>query len=195
GLDDVLEFLRRIGEVPAAASESARSANDDGKAQSLLNAHGIAHAACIAAARQVEADAAHCLFEQIAVFGFFYRFDLGADHFDAIALEYALFGEIDGEVERRLSAEGRQNRVGPFLGDYFFDDVGRDRFDVGARGELRIGHDRRGIGVDENDPITLFFEGLQRLGAGVVELASLPDDDRARADEKDGLDVGALGHG
>ena len=30
---------------------------------------------------------------------------------------------------------------------------------------------------------------------GVVELAGLPDDDGARADEEDALDVGAAGHG
>ena len=34
----------------------------------------------------------------------------------------------------------------------------------------------------------------QRLGAGVVELAGLADDDRAGADDQDAGDVGAAGH-
>jgi hypothetical protein len=38
-------------------------------------------------------------------------------------------------------------------------------------------------------------EGLAGLGAGVVELAPLADDDRAGAEDEDGLDVGALWHG
>jgi len=35
---------------------------------------------------------------------------------------------------------------------------------------------------------------LQRLGAGVIELARLADDDRAGAADEDAVDVGALGH-
>ena len=103
-----------------------------GKFESLLNAHGVAHAARIAAARQVEADAPHCLFEQIAIFGFFDRIDFGADHLDAVAFEYAFLGEIDGEVERRLPTQSRQDCVGMFLGDDLFNDVGGNRLDVGA---------------------------------------------------------------
>ena len=37
-------------------------------------------------------------------------------------------------------------------------------------------------------------QGLAGLGAGVVELAGLADDDGAGADDEDLLDVGALGH-
>ena len=86
-------------------------------------------------------------------------------------------------------------RIRPLLGDDLFDDVGGERLDVGAVGELRIGHDRRRIGVDQDDPVAFLAERLARLGAGVIELAGLTDDDRAGADEQNGLDVGAFGHG
>ena len=62
-------------------------------------------------------------------------------------------------------------------------------------GELRVGHDRRRVRVDEDDVEPLFAQRLRALRAGVVELAGLPDDDGARADEEDALEVGAAGHG
>src|SRR5205823_2498744 len=50
------------------------------------------------------------------------------------------------------------------------------------------------VGVDEHDGVALFAEGLARLGAGIVELARLTDDDGTGADEEDLVDVGTLGH-
>ncbi len=184
-----------IGEISTAAAERARGANDHRKTQPLLNAHGIAHAAGVAAARQVEADTPHGFFEQIAVFGLFNRVDLGADHLDAVMIEDAFLGEIDGKIQRRLASERRQDCIGSFLGDDFLDDISSNRLDVSARGKTRVGHDRCRIGVNENDSIAFFLQRLQRLGAGIVELTGLADDDRSRANEENGIDVGSLGHG
>ena len=52
-----------------------------------------------------------------------------------------------------------------------------------------------GLRVDQHDLVALLAQGLARLGAGVVELAGLADDDRAGADEQDLLEVGTLRHG
>ena len=72
---------------------------------------------------------------------------------------------------------------------------GRDRLDIGAVGHVRIGHDRRRIGIDEDDPVALVAQRLAGLRAGIIEFAGLPDDDRPGADDQDGRDVGAFGHG
>ena len=74
------------------------------------------------------------------------------------------------------------------------DDLRRDRLDVGRIRQLRIGHDRRRIGIDEDDPIALGLQSLAGLGARIVELAGLADDDRSGADDEDGFDIRALGH-
>jgi hypothetical protein len=58
----------------------------------------------------------------------------------------------------------------------------------------RVGHDRCRIRVHEDDPVALFAQRLARLRAGVVELARLPDDDRASADDENRLDVGSFRH-
>ena len=71
---------------------------------------------------------------------------------------------------------------------------GRDGLDVGAVGELRVGHDGGRVGVDEDDAVAFLLEGLAGLRAGIIELARLADDDRAGADDEDGVNVSALGH-
>jgi hypothetical protein len=63
--------------------------------------------------------------------------------------------------------------------------LGRDRLDIGRVGKLRIGHDRRRVGVDQDDPVALLLQRLAGLGAGIIELARLADDDRAGADDQD----------
>ena len=83
---------------------------------------------------------------------------------------------------------------GPLLLDDLGHDLGRDRLDIGGVGEIRVGHDRRRIGIDQDDPVALFLQRLAGLGAGIVELAGLADDDRAGADDQDRFDVGAFGH-
>src|SRR4051812_26061203 len=47
---------------------------------------------------------------------------------------------------------------------------GPQRLDVGARGELRVGHDHRRVRVDEHDLVALLEQHLACLDARVVEL-------------------------
>ena len=102
--------------------------------------------------------------------------------------------QVDRRVQRGLAAQGRQDRVGPLLGDDRLDDLPRDRLDVGGVGEVGVGHDRRRVGVDQDDAHALLAQHAARLRARVVELAGLADHDRAGADDQDALDVVALGH-
>ena len=66
-------------------------------------------------------------------------------------------------------------------GRSFFDDLAHhfpvDRLNVGRVGHLRVGHDGRRVGVDQNDAVALFAQRFTRLGARVVELTRLADND------------------
>ena len=42
-----------------------------------------------------------------------------------------------------------------------------------------------GLELTSTDPVTLFLQGLTGLGPGVVKLAGLADNNRARADDED----------
>jgi hypothetical protein len=67
--------------------------------------------------------------------------------------------------------------------------------DIGAVGELGVGHDRGRVRVHEHDAVAFFLEGFAGLGARIIKLAGLADDDGAGADDKDGMDVSSFGHG
>ena len=116
------------------------------------------------------------------------------DQFHAVAGERAGGGERHRGVERGLPAHGRQQGVGLLAGDDLLDHLGGDRLDVGGVREAGVGHDGGGVGIDQDHPVALGAQGLAGLGAGIVELAGLADDDRAGADDEDGGDVGATGH-
>ena len=93
-----------------------------------------------------------------------------------------------------MSADGRQQRVRALGGDDGFEIFLRERLDVGAVGDFRVGHDRRRIRIDEHDFVAFRAQRFAGLRAGVVELARLADDDRARADDQDFLDVSSFRH-
>ena len=136
----------------------------------------------------------HGLLELLAVLGLVDDVGAGADHLDAELLQDAVLVQVHRGVEAGLAAERGQQGVGPFLLDDLGDDLPGDRLDVGAVGRLRIGHDGGRVRVDQDDLVALFAQGLAGLGAGIVELARLADDDGAGADEEDLLEVGAFRH-
>ncbi|KAG0930899.1 hypothetical protein G6F31_016915 [Rhizopus arrhizus] len=144
--------------------------------------------------RAFQADLTHGHAEQLAVFGHADRFALGADQFDVVLLQHAVVGQVQRAVQRGLATHGRQQRVRLFLGDDLLDRLPVDRLDVDGIGHLRVGHDRGRVAVDQHHAVTLVAQGLAGLGAGIVELAGLADDDRASTDDEDGLEVSALGH-
>src|SRR5207302_9642805 len=72
--------------------------------------------------------------------------------------------------------------------------LARERLDIGAISDLGIGHDSRRIRVGEHHFVALGLERLAGLGARVVELRRLPDDDRPGAEDQDLRDVVATGH-
>ena len=102
---------------------------------------------------------------------------VAADELHAIALEHAGLGQFHGRVQARLAAEGGQARVRPLLRDDLFHEGRRNGLHVGGVGQLRVGHDGGRVRVYENDPVALLAQHLAGLGAGVVELAGLADDD------------------
>ncbi|MPM63837.1 hypothetical protein SDC9_110721 [bioreactor metagenome] len=60
---------------------------------------------------------------------------------------------------------------------------------------MRIGHNRRRIGVDQDDFIALFPQSQTSLGAGIIEFRSLTDHDRTGTDHQDLFDIRSFSHG
>ena len=60
-----------------------------------------------------------------------------------VLLERAGLREIDGQVQRGLPADRRQQRIRALPLDDRRQDLGRERLDVRAIRQIRVGHDRR----------------------------------------------------
>ena len=148
----------------------------------------------------VEADLLHGIFEEEAVFGLLDGADLRADKMNVVFLQNAAVGEFNSEVQRGLSANGRQNseasagRQFALHANNFFQIFAGQRLNVSAVGELGIGHDGGRIGIRQHHFEALSLERLASLRAGVIKLRRLANDDGARADDQNFRDVSAFGH-
>jgi hypothetical protein len=103
--------------------------------------------------------------------------------------------EFHREVEGRLAAERGEHGVGLLDLDHLLEHLPGERLDVGAVGRARIGHDRGRVRIHQHDAVAVLAKRLAGLGARIVELAGLSDDDRAGADQQNCVEVVAAGHG
>ncbi len=193
-LDDVGELLAVIGDTAAGTAHGKGRPDDDRKADRFLNVAGFLDAVRNIGMRCAQADTCHGLAEQLAILGHIDGLLGSTDKLDAMLFQNAMLVEIQRTVECRLPAHGRQQRVGFFLCDDPFYHFPAHRLDVGGIGHVRIGHDRGRIRVHQDDAKTLFLERLAGLGAGIVELAGLTDNDRAGADDQNGFNIRSLRH-
>ena len=83
----------------------------------------------------------------------------------------AVLPTVGGQTALNLAVDDRRQRAA------------RQRLDVRAPDQLRVRHDRRRVRVDQHHVVAERGQRLGALGARVVELAGLADDDRARPDQ------------
>ena len=198
-LDDLDIFALGIGDAATCAAHCERRADDRRQADVVEDGERTRQRLDLMRARRRQADLGHRLAEFLAVLGLVDRLRRGADHLDVVLLQRAHLLQRERAIERGLAAHGRQQGEAALhgvalLGDDLRHHFRRDRLDIGAVGEIGIGHDRRRVRVHQHDAVALGLQRLQRLRAGIVELARLPDDDRPGADNQDGRDVGPFRH-
>ena len=197
--DDLDEFRLGVGDAAAGAAHGEGGADDGGQADLVERAQRVRQVLGLDRARRLQPDPGHGLAKTAAVFRLVDGVGGGADHLDVELCQRALLAQRQRAVQRGLAAHGRQQRKTAgkdvaFLFDDLGDDFRRDRLDIGGVGQFRIGHDGGRIGIDQDDAVALFLQGLDRLGAGIVEFAGLADHDGTGADDQDGGDVGSFGH-
>ena len=163
-LGELAELLDVVGDAAADAAERERRADDEREAERAreLDRLGQRCAPGRSAARRGRspriASLNSCRSSAILIASIDAPISL-----TLYFVEDAGVREIDREVERRLAADRRQDRVGPLALDDRLEELRRERLDVGAVGQLRVGHDRRRVAVDEDDLEPLGAQRLARL--------------------------------
>ena len=191
---DFLKVFHIVGDTAARAAERKGGADDHREGHGGTDAAHVVHIVGDGALRDLEADVFHRLTEQLAAFGLLDDFGPRADEFRAALGQHAGFRQRERRVQARLPAESGQDGARAFLAHDGGNRFRFDRFDVGAIRKPGVGHDGRRVGVHQYDLVSLFFQGLDALSPGIVEFARLADDDRARTDYHDLLEICTLGH-
>ena len=121
----------------------------------------------------------HRLLEQLTVLGAVDGLRLAGQQADAGAVQITGTGQLHGQVQAHLAAQVGQHGVGLLDVEDALHDLEGHGLDVNMVGHIRVGHDGCGVGVEQNGLNALCFQGPAGLGAGVVELSGLADDDGA----------------
>ena len=77
---------------------------------------------------------------------------------------------------------------------HLFNTFDRKRFNISFVRHAGIRHDRGRIRIHQNHFVALFFQSLASLGAGIIEFASLPDNDRPGTNDQNFLNIATTRH-
>ncbi len=188
--ENIHQFFTVEGKTAARATQRKGWANDDGEADLGSEIGTVTDVIDQRRPRHVETDACHRILEQQPVLSLLDGFEPGPDHLHVVLFENAGVRKIDREVESGLTADrGQQSNLADaltvaaghaitFAADDFFHVLPGQRLDVGAIREFRVGHDGGRVGVHQHHFIALRLQRLAGLGAGVIKLSRLTNDDR-----------------
>ena len=106
-----------------------------------------------------------------------------------------LLFQLHGKIQSCLSAKTGNNGIGPFVADDPGNVFQCQRLHIDLISNGRICHNGGGIGVAEDHFIAFFFQRQTGLGAGIVKLCRLTDDNGAGTDDQYFMDIRSLRHG
>ena len=164
-----VDVVGGVGHARPEPAHRERGPNHDRQAEFLDGLANLVHGETHPGARRFAAHLGDDVLEPLTVLAALDRFEIGADQFDAVAVQDAVLIQRDGRVQRGLPAEGGQQGVDlvaalGLLGDDLLDERRGDRLDVGVVGELGVGHDRGRVGVHEADLQPFGAQALDRPG-------------------------------
>ena len=177
--DHLAQFLHVINDAAARAAHGVGGAQHDGVAQLGSHLFSFLHGIDGFGLGDRHADPVHGFLEDDAVFAAGDGFQVHADDFHAVLFQDAFLMQLGSQVQGRLAAQVGQQGIRAFLLNHGRDAVHGQRLNVGVVRHAGVRHDGGGVGIHQNDVVTFGAEGLAGLGAGVVELAGLADDDGA----------------
>ena len=83
-----------------------------------------------------------------------------------------------------MAAQGSQQGVRTLAFNNVFQKFYANRLNINTVGNMHVGHDGCRVGVNQYNLQAFFLQGTAGLGAGIVELSSLTDDNGAGTDNE-----------
>ena len=183
---DGFELLFVAGDAAAGPAKGEARPHDH-RPRADLRLHGPSLVQTVGRSRpgHGQPDACHGLLEQPPVLGAVDHLRRRPDQFHLVALQDSPLMQLHRQVQRRLPAHRRQQRIRPLAPDDRRQRVLGQRLDVRSVGKARIGHDRRGIAVDQHHLVAFFPQRLAGLRSRIIEFARLADHNRPGAHQQD----------
>ena len=103
-----LVLVEGLGKTSTGSTERPRRADDQRHANILCDGLRLFPRPGHATSRHIETDPDHRFFEELAILRLSDRVDVGTDELDVVAIQHAGRGEIQRNVEPRLTANCRQ---------------------------------------------------------------------------------------
>ena len=171
-------------DAAAGAAHGEGGADDDGIADLLGKGQSVVQILYHLAGDAGLAQLLHGVLEQLPVLGPVDGLGAGAQQTHTGLFQIAAAGQFHGQVQAGLTAQVGQDGVGMLDLDHPLHHLGGEGLHIDVVGHVRVGHDGCGVGVEQNGLNALCFQGAAGLGAGVVELGRLADDDGPGADHQ-----------
>ncbi len=116
-LEDLPKLHHAVRDAAAGAAKRIGRAKNDGVADLLRKLHAVLDVLDDLARGNRLPDLLHGLLEHLAVLGLLDGQGRGAEKLYVVAVKESALGKFHAKVQARLSAEGRQDRIGLFLLD------------------------------------------------------------------------------
>ena len=183
------QLFLRVSHTAAGAAQGKSGTDDDGIADLRGDGQGVLQIVGDIGGDGGLMDAVHGVLEQLAVLRLGDGFGIGAQELDVVGLQEALLVQLHGNGQTHLAAETGQHGVGLFLFDDPLDGLGRQRLQIDMVRQSVVRHNGGGVGVHQHHFLARFLQHAAGLGAGIVKLRGLANDDGAGADDKDFFDL------
>ena len=188
------EFLGVGGDAAAGPAERERRTDDDGIPDPLCDGKTLVDRRRDVGGNAGLPDLLHRFLEEFAVLRPVDGGDVGSEEPHARRFQEALFFELHRQGQTCLSAQSRKQSVGLLAQDDALDRGNGQRLEIDLVRQMLVGHNGRGVGIDQNGVDLLLAQNAARLRARVIEFGRLPDHDRAGTDDENFFDTGIFRH-
>ena len=191
---DLVQLLRGFANAAAGAAHGKGGAHDHGIADLSGKLHGAVQIFHHLAGNDGLVQLFHGVFKQLAVLGTVDGVRLAGQQAHTAFIQKAVAGQLHADVQAHLAAQIGQNGIRLFLFDDALHHAHLHGLDIHMVGHVGVCHNGGGVRVQQHGLNAFGFERAAGLGAGVVELRSLTDDNRAGTDHQHLFNTGVLRH-